>query len=220
MHNGTSDTGDGFYPAIGDEFGDGLSEILAAGVKSALEPGERILWAGRGLPRPLGTIRVFPVFFAAFLCAMSGFALTVLFGIYGLRTMNPGEMLFLLCLPPAALGCMAALGIAASWVRHRIWQRRIARNLYVLTDRRAIVAWKRRGADDVMLDLWTPDIFNDTLCVEHGDGTGAVYFRRHGEVLAPDSGFEGIRDAGRVEELIRRTLLGEKMLAGAELAEL
>jgi hypothetical protein len=220
MDERVSHTGLGFYPAIGDDFGDGLSEDLRARVKSELEPDERILWAARGIPRPLGTIRVFPALFAAFLCATSGFALMVLFGIYGLRDMGPAEMIFLLCLPPAALGGMVAIGTSWSWVRHHLWQRLIARSLYVLTDRRAIVAWRRRRTDEVILDVWTTDAFNGTLCVEHGDGIGAVYFRRNGETLAPYSSFEGIRDAGRVDELIRQVLLGEKVLSGADFAEL
>jgi hypothetical protein len=220
MDERASDTGVGFHTAIGDDFGDGLSEDLRARVKSELEPGERILWAARGIPRPLGTIRAFPALFAAFLCATSGFALMVLFGIYGLRDLGPGEMIFLLCLPPAALGGMVAIGTSWSWARHRLWQGLIARSLYVLTDRRAIVAWTRRWTDEVILDVWTTDAFNGTLCVEDGDGIGAVYFRRNGEILAPYSSFEGIRDAGRVDELIRQVLLGEKVLSGADFAEL
>jgi hypothetical protein len=220
MPNGASDTGVGFFPAAEADFGDGLVEDLRARVRSELEPGERIIWAARGIPRPLATIRVFPALFAAFLCGVSGFALTVLFGIYGALDMPPGQMLFLLCLAPAALGCTAAIGMAWSWLRHRLWQRLIAGSLYFLTDRRAIIAWKKRWTDDVMLDIWTADMFNGTLCIEHGDGTGAVYFRRDGEVLAPYSSFEGIKDASRVEVLIREILLGEKVLSAADLAEL
>jgi hypothetical protein len=219
MSGGTFDTGDGILPATEGDFGDGVADDLRARVRSELESGERILWSARGIPRPFQTIRVFPALFAAFLCGASGFALMVLFGIYGLLELDPGKTLFLLCLAPAALGGMAVLGSAASWVRHRLWQRRIARKLYVLTDRRAFVVWKGRGTDNVWLDFWTADMFDGTLCIDHGDGTGSVFFC-DGEVVEPESSFEGIRDAHRVEEMIRQVLLGEKVLAGAELAEL
>ncbi len=219
MRNGTSGTTAGFYGPALDEVDGGLSEILVAGVKSQLEPGERILWVGRGSVRPLPAIRIFPAFFAAFLCGTSGFALMVLFGIYGLRKMNPAEMAFFLCLAPGALGGIAAVGMAWSWLRRRLWQRRIARSLYVVTDRRAIVARKTRAPDDVLLDVWTADDFNGTLCVEHGDGTGSVYFSYDGEVHEPDSGFEGIRDAKQVEGLIRELLLNAKPQAESYLTD-
>src|SRR5262249_5645260 len=117
---------------------DDLSEPQRAAIKRLLSPGEFIVWAGRGQPRPLPAIPAFPAFVAAFLCGTSGFALTVLFGIYGFRQMDLG-MLFLLCLAPGALGAIAALGMAWGWTRHRYWQWRIAGSFYVLTDRRAIV---------------------------------------------------------------------------------
>jgi hypothetical protein len=220
MPDVASDTGDGFFRATEDDFGADLGAGLRARLESELERNERVLWSSQGLTRPLGMIRVFPALFAAFLCGTSGFALMVLFGIYGLRKMNPGEMLFLLCLAPGALGGMAAIGIARSWVHHWLWQRRIARTLYMLTDRRGIVAWNRHGADDFTLCVWTTETFDGTLCVEHRDGTGAVYFCRDGEVLAPQWGFEGIRDSRRVDELIRQILLGEKIPLGVDLAEL
>jgi hypothetical protein len=217
MSGGTHDTGDGFFPAIGDDFDDGPTEDLRARVKSELEPGERVLWTGRGHPRPLPPIRVFPAFFAAVLCGLSGFALAVLFGIYVFRPMDL-EMFLLLCLAPGALGGIAAIGMAGGWARHRYWQRRIAASFYVLTDRRAIVGWERRG--DVAFGSWTPDLFNGTRCIEHGDGIGAVYFLHNGVVIDPSWAFEGIREAGRVEALIREVLLGEKVLPGADLGEL
>lgn len=216
---------EGLSPATGcdadaaDQVDEGLGELLAAGVKSQLLPGEHILWAGRGSVHPLPTVRVFPAFFAAFLCGMSGFALMVLFGIYGLRKMDTAEMAFFLCLAPAALGGMAALGIAWSWARHRIWQRRIARSLYFVTDRRAVVARKKRRTDEVSLESWTPEDFDGTRRVEHGDGTGSIYFCYDDEVFAPEWGFEGIRDASRVEELIRESLLGAEVEAETYLAE-
>jgi hypothetical protein len=67
---------------------------------------------------------------------------------------------------------------------------------------------------------WTPRQFDDTRRVEHGDGIGSIYFVRDGEVIDPHWGFEGIREAGRVEAMIREILLGEKPDQGADLREL
>jgi hypothetical protein len=197
-----------------------LGELQRAAIKRYLLPGEYVVWAGRGIPRPLPSIPVFPSFFAAFLCGFSGFALMVLFGIYGVRKMGLGETLFLLCLAPAALGCVTATGLAWSSARHRLWQSRIARSFYVLTDRRAISGLMRREGRAIALFPWTADLFDGTRCIEHGDGIGAVYCLRHGEVVEPQWGFEGIRQAGRVEALIRQILLGEKPPSGSDLQEL
>jgi hypothetical protein len=126
--------------------------------------------------------------------------------------------LALLGLPPAVFGGLAAIGMVGAWARHRYWQWRIASSFYVLTDRRAIVGWTRR--DEVAFGSWTASMFDGTRCIEHGDGLGAVYFLRHGEVIEPSWGFEGIREAGRVEALIREVLLEEKVLATADFQEL
>jgi hypothetical protein len=226
MRGGTPDIADGLFPATNGEFGDGLAEHLRARVKAVLEPAERLLWEGRGHARPLAAIPAFPAFFAAFLCATSGFALTVLFGIFGFRPMDR-EMVFLLCLAPGVLGGVAAVGMTSGWARHRFSQRRIARSVYALTDRRAIVGRPWRG--DIVFFSWVAEPFLDaqcagwfqnTCCIEHGDGLGSVYFLHYGEVSMPDFGFEGIRGAGRVEVMIREVLLREKVLSGADLAEL
>jgi hypothetical protein len=196
-----------------------LDEHRAA-LKASLFPGEYIVWAGRGRPPRLAPIRVFPSFFAVFLCAASGFALMVLFGIYAERDISLEQKLFLLVLPPAALGCVAALGIANGWGRHRLRRRRISRSFYVLTDSRAIVGRQGRWADDVKTVEWTPAMFNGTLCTEGGDATGDVYFTCDGQVVEPEWGFEGIEQPARVETLIREVLLEEKVLTGADHAEL
>ena len=64
-----------------------LGEPLASAIRRHLIPGECIVWAGRGIPRPARSIPAFPAFFAAFLCGLSGFALMVMFGIWGDRRM-------------------------------------------------------------------------------------------------------------------------------------
>ena len=197
-----------------------LGQPECAAILGHLLPGEFVVWAGRGIPRPVRTIPVFPAIFAAILCGSSGFALMVLYGIYGVRKMEWGEMLFLLGLAPAALGCITAVGLTSAWGRHQIWQRLIARSFYVVTDRRALAGYMGRQAGDVSIFPWIAGMFDDTRLVEHDDGIGSVYFVRYGEVVEPDWAFEGIREAGQVEALIREVILGEKPPSGAEFQEL
>jgi hypothetical protein len=211
---------DGFVGRRDSELVGELHEEYRGAIKQHLVPGEYVVWAGRGNARPLPSIPFFPAFFAMALCAMSGIALMVLFGIYAIRGLDPREKLFLLCLAPGALGCASALGLACGWARHRIEQRRISKSFYVLTDRRAIAGMVGHDAGDVTMVAWAPGMFDGTLCIEHGPGGGDVYFTRDGEVVEPRWGFEGIEQATRVDALIREVLLGEKVLSGADLGEL
>ena len=169
-----------------------LGDELRTALKAALFPGEYVVWAGRGRPPRLAPIRVFPSFFAVFLCAASGFALMVLFGIYAERDISLEQKLFLLVLPPAALGCVAALGIANGWGRHRLRRRRISRSFYVLTDSRAIVGRQGRRADDVTTVDWTPTCSMARSAWKAGTPPGDVYFTCDGQVVVPQWGFEGI----------------------------
>lgn len=195
------------------------SESQRATIKPHLRSDEAVVWEGRGIPRPFPGVRPFPAFFAAFLCTLSGFALMVLFGLYGDRHMGRGEMLFLLALSPAALICVFVVGLAGSWVRHQLWQDRIARSFYLVTDRRGIVGVDRRDGHTSFC-FWTRDLFDGARGIDLGEGVGAVYFLRDGAVVAPHWGFEGIREPGRVEALIREVLLGEKPEPGPDFREL
>lgn len=197
-----------------------LGQSERAAILGHLLPGEFVVWAGQGIPRPIRTIPVFPAIFAAILCGSSGFALMVLYGIFGVRKMEWGEMLFLLGLAPAALGCITAVGLSAAWGRHLVWQRQIARSFYAVTDRRALAGFVGRQAGDITIFPWIAGMFDETRLVEHDDGIGSVYFVRCGGVVEPEWAFEGIREAGHVEALIREVVLGEKPPSGAEFQEL
>lgn len=209
---------DGLAGGAGDDPEHELSKPQRAAIAEYLLPGEFIVWAGRGIPRPVRTIPVFPSFFAAFLCACSSFALMVLFGIFGNRKLDLIGTLILIGIGPAALGGMAVVGFSSAWARHRLWQKRIARSFYVLTAYRAIVGLERWG--QISLVPWLEGSFDGTRRIDHGDGTGSVYFLDRGDVVEPDWGFEGIRDADRVEALVREVLLAEKPEPHAALREL
>src|ERR1700729_837652 len=73
-------------------------------LKGKLAPDENVVWTERACPPPAPTLAVFPAFFAAVLCGLSGYALMVLFGIYGIHEVGKVERVVLTCLPPAVLG--------------------------------------------------------------------------------------------------------------------
>ncbi len=71
------------------ELSDNLEDEQWSLLKGKLAPGEDVLWTERaGLPQA-PTMAVFPAFFTAVLCGLSGYALMVVFGIYGLREVGP-----------------------------------------------------------------------------------------------------------------------------------
>jgi hypothetical protein len=185
-----------------------LDDEQFAALKAEFEPGERVLWSERAGPPPAPTIGVFPAFFAAILCGVSGFALMVLFGIHGLREMGPAEMIFFLCLPPAVLGLVTGIGLVGKWVEHLRTRSKMAHTFYALTDRRAMVGSDAHLPGEIAIGYFTSEMFDATLCVEYRDGSGDVFFVRDGDVAWPEWGFRGITAARRVDRLVRRVLLG------------
>jgi hypothetical protein len=196
--------------------GSDLSDEQRAALKAELAPGERILWVERAGAPPSRTVGVFPAFFAAVLCGLSGFALMVMYGIYGNRNLHPAQRAFLLGLPPAAIGAMSLVGLLVSWLHHerKKWCR--SRTFYALTDRRAIVGSDSRVPGEVAIGFFTREMFDDTRCIEYGNGSGDVFFVNHDDVVWPEWGFLGVSGSKHVETLVRQVLLGKGPVLGLE----
>jgi hypothetical protein len=192
----------------GDKLVGELDDEQLAALKAEFEPGEHVLWADRAGPPPTPTLGAFTAFFAAVLCGASGFALMVLFGIFGLRPMSPGELVFFLCLPPGALGLVVGIGYIGRWAQHMRTRWNLAHTFYAVTDRRALVGSDARVPGEIAIGYFTSDMFDATLCVEYRDGSGDVFFVQDGDVTWPEWGFRGISRPKYVEGLIRRVLLG------------
>jgi hypothetical protein len=185
-----------------------LDDEQRAALKAEFQPGEHVLWSERAGPPPSPTVGAFPAFFAAVLCGASGFALMVLFGIYGKHPMSWVELAFFLGLPPVALGLVAVIGLIGKRVEHSRAQWLLAHTFYALTDRRAMVGSDARVPGEIAIGYFTSEMFDATLCVEYRDGTGDVFFVQNGDVAWPEWGFRRISGAKRVEGLVRRVLLG------------
>jgi hypothetical protein len=193
-----------------------LSDDQRAALKAELAPGERILWVERAGAPPTPTVGAFPAFFAAVLCGSSGFALMVLFGIYGARNLHPAEMVFYLCLAPVAIGVVTAIGLIGRWVHHERTKWRLSRTFYALTDRRAIVGSDSRVPGEIAIGFFTREMFDDTRCIEYGNGSGDVFFVSHDDVVWPEWGFFGVSSSKHVEDLVRQVLLGKGPVRGLE----
>jgi hypothetical protein len=207
---------DGPTPPGPDDFGGDLSEEHRSRIKAELVTGERLLWAAQSR-RKSQKVPILEwgcgILAAAILLAISGRLLFVLFSEYIRRPSEVGSVMGALlgAVVTGIPGLLIVVGMIQSW-RHRWAQSRaLARTIYALTDRRAImwVPSSQTGAVEVYTIVRgrTGEIYR----VEYLDGSGDVRFGwRGGRSWAPglhgSRGFLGVDEVRRVEDLVRRTL--------------
>ena len=188
-----------------------IGEEAFARIKSELDPGERLLWAGRPLSKPI-------VFGRGYL--ISGLLASVFFvlGFVFLRMtfragLAPDEKPVGLLIFMFFMAFIIVMGILISRRENYTQHSRTESSLYALTDRRAI-AWlpvvKKQGVQVVSIHK------GESLSlsrIDYPDGTGDVLFRSKvkGEYEEFDrnefTGFEGVVNPRLVSEMCRRTLI-------------
>lgn len=204
----SSDTA-GFFAAGGDEVGDGLDELLRARVKGELEPGERLLWAGRSMPpRP----RFGVAYFAWFTVAM----LFLGFGLFGIiHALSAPRPQFNNDDPSMAMGtALSVIGgiiltvTIASAVAKRLQAARETSVCYAVTDRRAISWEPEENGDAVRVHSWPKGRIGDVARVERPDGSGSLEFTlaKDTRFYWPPAGFKHIQEVRRVEQIVRHNL--------------
>jgi hypothetical protein len=218
-------------PDIGDpRFDQAKTELddeLRACVKSELEPGERLIWAARACPPPVPVIAPFPAFFTALVCGLSGFALAVVHGVYGLVELPPWEAAVVFSFAPAVIGFFIVMSLVGRRIVYLRARWRLAHTFYCLTDGRAIVGLDHGDGEPIWFSSLPFSQFHDTLCIDHADGSGDVYFigdwyvtdpDGHREirtgVVAPECGFVGVARATEVAEIVRRVLRDRRRIDG------
>jgi hypothetical protein len=208
--------GTGWEPTEWDPFEDAadlpaftdLNKDQLVAVCKELEIGEEPLWAERACLPAQPIVRAFPAFFVAVLCGLSGFALSVVFGIHGLIAMSFEKMVLTFGLAPMVLGGFVVLALLGRWVRYVNERWRLSRTFYVLTDRRAMIGLSAPDEGEaIAIQSVQGSSFDDTLCIETESGTGDVCFLSHGNVIWPEVGFVGVTAARHVDELVREVLL-------------
>lgn len=199
----------GFFAAGGDELGDGLDELLRARVKGELEPGERLLWAGRSMP-PAARFSV--AYFAWFAVAM----IFLGFGLFGIiHALSAPRPRFNNDDPSMAMGtALSVIGgiiltcTIASAVAKRLQAARETGICYAVTDRRAISWEPEDKGDAVRVQSWTKGRIGDVVRVERPDGSGSLEFTlaQDTRFYWPPAGFQHIAEVRRVEQIVRHNL--------------
>jgi hypothetical protein len=186
---------------------DDLSDDVRARVKSELSPGERLLWAGvhEQVREPMGC-----GVFGSAVVAITGwivliFCLTAPLYVRG----GPNDVYFGYGLIALIVAVLFSAGVWASLERSRKERRERSRNMFALTDRRAII-WRGVHAEGTEVHSYGPENVLRVYRVEYPDGTGDLNFTlRHGRESYRDHSptFTRIRDVRRVEEIAKQILV-------------
>ncbi len=187
--------------------GQGPGAGLFGRIKAALDPAEFLLWADRPRgPAPL-RVPVVPAVFISVLAGLSGFSLAALFGMVGEAWLKPWRLALALGLGPCVLGGMIVLHLISVLVRRWLRRRRLARMIYAVTDRRAIVARIASAGGEMEWRWLRPGEILDTRIFENPDGSGDLYFIGQESDDWLSLGFFEIRQVSFVEALVREALL-------------
>lgn len=188
----------GFEPIEPEPYPD---EWLAR-IKPELEPGERLLWAGQSVPRSeFSGRKVASIWATGFvLVSVTGFA--GLFGALGVRIHSIDSALATIGVFSAVIAFFIFVGVAINILESGFRPGKFQRNLYALTNERAIL-WEPTGNAVTVLSIPKRKI-KGTHRVEYPDGAGTVFFE---ESSHSTRGFVDVLEARRVEELIRRVMI-------------
>ena len=206
-----------------DDFEDSLSFAAEDRVRSELEPGEKLIWAGRPRPSRLvwSTIPIvlFGIPWTAFACFWVGMALTIGAGFgNGPAPFRIAGIFFPLFGLP-----FIAIGFAMLASPYFVYKRAL-RTFYALTDNRILLIEPTFRGGRRIQSLVASDL-GSIIRIERADGSGDLNFNRES-----DAGYDprhsrhsrrsnygggqyhrtilGIENVREVETLIRKTLLG------------
>jgi hypothetical protein len=198
-------------PAFSDAVGDELPDELRARVKAELDPGERLLWAGRPSSARLGGST--PTSAKVAVGALAVATTDVL--VVATTPLSRNDVVFtvglFLGLVALIVGLFAALGTIAEFTRRAKKKKKRAATVYALTDRRALF-WTPVGEGSVAVHSVPRGGVSIVYRVEHPDGTGDVMFDGNPDLFDYHYGrrFADLSDVRRIEEQVRRILVVEK----------
>ncbi len=205
----TSSDRAGFFAAGGDEVGDGLDELLRARVKGELEPGERLLWAGRSVPPAPKIGKGYHIWLAIGILLLGLGVIAIGQALTASRPRFNDDTTLARGVAFCGVGGIVLICTVLWRIGRRAQAAREAGNCYAVTDRRAIAWIPEPGTDAVRVHTWAKGRIGDVVRVERPDGSGSLEFGFVKDSLYywPPAGFSHVSDIRRVEQIIRRNLM-------------
>jgi hypothetical protein len=196
------------------ELNDGIDTDVRAILKGELEPGERLLWAGRSNPVAERIGLGFILFSATAL-------ILLVLGVIGIAAYLDAQRRHHLDESSIGVGLLflgiagvIVIGLIANWAGRRTEFRRKANILYAVTDRRAIVWTPERKGDAIRIKTVESGQITAVERVQRPDGSGNLFFSTGRGRFSPeqdfewhDFGFIDIHDVRRVEQIVRNNLI-------------
>ena len=188
-----------------------LSDEMRELIKPELAPDERLLWASRANFRSIhgggfGSLAGTALWGAGFLIvSVVGFALAFLFPLR-LQAIDPAILLFSMAC--AVIAFFIIIGTVGSLLSKGSEQKQLKGRIYALTDRRAIIWCPDPGSRAIAVHTFPRGSIKveDIKRTQYVDGSGSVLIR---PMHLDPSGFLGIADVRRVEEMVRRFLVAD-----------
>ncbi len=190
---------------------DGLDTDLRARLKEELEPGERLLWAGRSqpIPEPISTAYFWWSGIALILFVLG--VLACFRGRHGRWFDNNSPSLLGIFL--IGIACFIVMVSIATWFGRQRENRRKANFLYAVTDRRAIVWAPEPRGDAVRIRTIERGQIQSLERVQRKDGSGDLFFSTATHAVPVEDfgwnpfAFTHIHDVRRVEQIVRNNLI-------------
>jgi hypothetical protein len=190
---------------------DDLPEDLIQLVKPELQPGEQLLWASRARPKTAKSRRRSSrssLYYAVMFLAIGLGVFYVTFGPLRPMLIGVEGPLIVVGLLTAVVGVINIVVPIGRWIEYGFKGEPLRPNVYALTDRRAIIWLPRRDSSAVEVVAIARGSVTMVHRLEYPDGSGDVRFTYRLERMHfTDTGFVGIDDVRRVEDLVRRTLI-------------
>ncbi len=188
-------------------------------VKAELEPDERLLWASVSKPRDLSKqpkgIRPFVV--AIGLLGSGFFLFYATLGPFRPWLLKQEEILTLGGVILVIAGIIALVVAFYAWMSDSVERDSVPKMTYALSDRRAMTWSRVKGSQAVEIFTFLAGSLRQVHRREYPDGSRDVYFDEGPIDFDKDlcdpgqSGFYGIDNVRRVEDLIRKTLVQPRL---------
>jgi hypothetical protein len=188
-----------------------LDEDLVAQVKPELYPGERLLWVGKPVRCPPFSMENLALGGGCLGIAYSltALSLAAFFGIFG-EAVATFAMLPVLGTICALFAVVATIAWTLGGIASHFERRKVTRESYALTDRRALI-WTP-GETRKSVNFFSHDVghFDRVHRVERPDGSGVLNFSNsRGRRNPGPNAFREVADVKRVEALARQYLIQE-----------